>query len=117
MKNRKSSTLLAAVITGFLIMGCGKQTEDVATKDTTAAPAAAESIDRGETTGRIVKIADDKHSISVAHAAIGDWMSAMTMPFTITDTSMISGLAVGDSIRFTVIEETDGIRIGKIEKQ
>jgi Cu/Ag efflux protein CusF len=118
IKDRITLTLFAVMLGGLLFISCGKKSQEAAATDTTTTtPQESANIDHGETTGRIVKMSEDKRELTIAHADIGDWMSAMTMSFAVHDPAMVSGYAVGDSIRFTVIEEKDGLSIGKISKE
>jgi len=71
-----------------------------------AAPAAstdtANVAERYTVTGRIRSITPDRDFIMVRHDAIEGFMDAMTMPFAVQDTSVISGVAAGDSVQFEI---------------
>ncbi|WP_457652054.1 copper-binding protein [Rhodocaloribacter sp.] len=54
--------------------------------------------------------------VRVNHEAIPGLMDAMTMSFAVADTSLLHGLAEGDSIRFTLTVTGDDIEITGLEK-
>lgn len=54
-------------------------------------------------TGEIVKIDRVKNRLMVAHDDIPGFMDAMTMPFTVKDTTLFEGLSVGDTIAATLV--------------
>jgi len=43
-----------------------------------------------------------RNRVIIAHEKIPDYMKAMTMPFTVKDSSMLRGIEVGDSVRGVV---------------
>ncbi len=54
--------------------------------------------------------------VRVNHEEIPGLMGAMTMSFAVADTSLLRGLAEGDSIRFTLTVTGDDIEITGLEK-
>ncbi|MFC2085590.1 copper-binding protein [Bacteroidota bacterium] len=52
--------------------------------------------------GVVTHLTSDRDMIIVRHDEIDGYMGAMTMPFMVQDTSLISGVAPGDSIRFSM---------------
>lgn len=74
------------VLTLLILSGCGqKQTEtDLVTFDLK---------------GVVVSINYAKHRIIIDHEEIPDYMMAMTMPFKVKDTTLLSNVEPGDSIR------------------
>lgn len=57
--------------------------------------------------GTVTHLTTARDMMIVRHDKIAGYMGAMTMPFTVRDTNLVSGVSVGDSIRFT-IQVTDG---------
>ncbi len=55
-----------------------------------------------EATGRIDTIVPNRKHVVLAHGDIPGFMDAMTMPFRVADTSVVTGLQKGDSVSFTV---------------
>lgn len=53
--------------------------------------------------GEVVGIDMEKGRLMVAHEEIPNYMAAMTMPFKVKDTTLLSGLEVGDSIQATLV--------------
>lgn len=56
-----------------------------------------------EMKGKVVAVDRDQHNVTVAHEDIKDYMSAMTMPFTVRDEWVYEVLAPGDQISATLI--------------
>ena len=54
-------------------------------------------------TGEVVAIKLDRTEVTVRHDEVKGFMAAMTMPFPIKDPSMLSDLAVGDTIAATLV--------------
>jgi protein SCO1/2 len=52
--------------------------------------------------GVIVRIADDKHTVTIHHQDIPGYMMSMTMDFPVHDAHLLEGLAAGDKIDFTL---------------
>lgn len=63
------------------------------------------------TRGLVRDIAPDRHKAVIRHEAIPNYMPAMTMEFNVRDTNELSGIAVGDLVRFrlTATQETHWI--------
>lgn len=59
-----------------------------------------------EARGRIAGFNDVGRRVYVEHERIPGYMPAMTMPFTLADTSLLAGFETGDAVRFTL--ETGG---------
>jgi protein SCO1/2 len=58
--------------------------------------------------GVVREIAADLHSVTIQHAAIAGYMSAMTMEFPVKDTNELKGIAPSDEITFKlVVSATD----------
>ncbi len=55
-----------------------------------------------EASGRVVSIPPSKRNFIVRHGDIPGFMNAMTMAFSIRDTSMLQQIEPGDSIRFEI---------------
>lgn len=51
-------------------------------------------------TGVVRSITPSGDHLIVAHDEIAGYMHAMTMPFAVSDTASIEGIATGDSVRF-----------------
>jgi Cu/Ag efflux protein CusF len=50
--------------------------------------------------GVVRQIADDRRKVTIQHAAIADYMSAMIMEFTVKDTNELNGISPSDEITF-----------------
>jgi protein SCO1/2 len=53
--------------------------------------------------GKVVFVDKRGGTVSISHEAIPGYMEAMTMPFTLKDPRLLSGLADGDSIQATLV--------------
>ena len=53
--------------------------------------------------GLVMELGPARNRVVIAHEEIPHYMKAMTMPFTVRDTSMLQGIEVGDSVRGVVI--------------
>jgi protein SCO1 len=56
-----------------------------------------------ELKGKVLAVDRDQHTVTVAHEDIKDYMTAMTMPFTVRDEWVYEVLAPGDQITATLI--------------
>ena len=59
----------------------------------------------------------DGEHIRVDHEAIPGFMEAMTMSFAVEDTTLLQGIEVEDSIRFTLTVTGGDITVSSIQKQ
>jgi protein SCO1/2 len=64
--------------------------------------------------GEVVGIERSQGRLIVAHDEIPGFMKAMTMPFHVADTSMLHVLAVGDSLRATLVVDAAGPHLDSI---
>ncbi len=65
--------------------------------------------------GVVRSINPSKTSIVIRHQAIDSFMSAMTMPFPIDDTTVVDGVAQGDSIGFEISVRGSLVSVTNIE--
>lgn len=94
---------LAVTTAGFLfIAGCGKSDSDGPEAFDIAAMNDSDTTRYYETSGVVRAINDSGTSMVIRHDAIPDFMSAMTMPFHIGDSTIVDGVSPGDSISFTL---------------
>lgn len=63
---------------------------------------------RRSTRGAIRSFGPNRAFANIAHEDIPGYMQAMTMPFEFRDASLSAGLSVGDRVRFTFEEGSDG---------
>ena len=114
----KSRVIVVCV--ALLLGACSKQ--QPANRETPAptppsGPAAALQPNTYQGVG-VVKGLDPKApAIEIDHEEIVGLMPAMQMEFPVTDGALLSGLAVGDRIDFTVVEKTGIIKVTAIKKK
>jgi protein SCO1/2 len=68
-----------------------------------------------EGTGTVISVPPSKRNIIITHGDIPGFMGAMTMPFSVRDTSVLSGIAAEDSVRFDIEFSEESTVIIKIE--
>lgn len=61
-----------------------------------------------------MSVLPNRKYVVVEHEDIPGFMSAMKMPFALKDTSLATGIAAGDSVRFTVEVEGPNIQMTQI---
>ena len=66
--------------------------------------------------GKVLGIDAATKSIRIAHEAISNYMPAMTMPFFVKETSMLAGMAVGETVQFELSVTENDSWISHIEK-
>jgi protein SCO1/2 len=60
------------------------------------------SADHHQIRGLVMGLDPARNRVIIAHEEIPHYMKAMTMPFTVRDSSMLRGIEVGDSVRGVV---------------
>ena len=88
MKVAVLSSILAAVV----LTGCSRK------EPGQSKPAEVHSLK-----GQVVALDPKSSLITIAHERMPGFMEAMTMPFTVKDTTLLRGVEVGDSVRGVVI--------------
>ena len=72
-------------------------------------PQASAGAKQYELKGKVVSADRANHKVTIAHDKIGDYMEAMTMPFTVRESRELDGVDPGDSVEFRLrVTETDG---------
>jgi len=61
-----------------------------------------------------MELEPSRNRVVIAHEEIPHYMKAMTMPFTVRDSSMLRGIEVGDSVRGVVIVSKSGARLDSL---
>lgn len=69
-----------------------------------------------EVHGRIRSVDASNKAVRITHEEIPDYMPAMTMPFPVKNTTLLRGLAAGDSVQFELVVTDDDSWIARIEK-
>lgn len=81
-------------------------------------PVDSAMIDRYSAHGVVKSIDPEKRKLSIAHDDIPGFMKAMTMPFEVKDATMLTGIAVGDSVDFSFTDDGSGhLVIDKLVKK
>lgn len=66
--------------------------------------------------GQIRAVDPAQRMIRIAHEEIPGYMPAMTMPFTVKNADILTGLAVGEAVQFELVVTEDDAWISHIEK-
>lgn len=66
--------------------------------------------------GRVIKVDTDSGKVTIEHKPITHlYMESMRMIFRVKDPAMLTGLTLGDKIRFKVERDDEGLVITRIE--
>lgn len=111
---------------GFFLLlitaGCGNQPSapsNTASNRSAATPVPTASIPKDgdyPAKGVITKLNSELGSIEVDHENVEGLMPAMIMEFYVTDKALMSGLALGDKIEFTIQYKQHSEKISAIKK-
>jgi len=85
---------------------------DAASVDTTS----ESNIQTFEAAGSVTSVPPGNRNIIIKHGDIPGFMDPMTMPFQVKDSTVLSGIATGDSIHFFIRVENGQTRITEIQK-
>src|SRR5687767_10537093 len=88
MNNKKHFPLILIVVllAGAAFSACNRQ------------PSRSPNEKRYDLKGKVVVVEKDKHSVTIAHEDIKDYMPAMTMPFVVKDDWVFGVLVPGDQV-------------------
>ena len=90
----------ASLLSLVLLTGCESSPDEAPKVE--ASTIQPQNLETYNVSGRIRSITPDRDFMMVQHDSIEGFMDAMTMPFAVSDTSLILGVAEGDSIHFEV---------------
>lgn len=107
-------TTIILILLSSLCFGCGAK----ATKSTPppGAPAVVKDGDY-KGSGKVTKINNDLGSVEMDHGDIPGLMPAMRMEFYVSDKAMLSSVAVGDDVDFTILYKGGTETITKLTKK
>ncbi len=102
----------------LVIVSCSsRESEPRETLATTPDPQVADtSTNRYEAEGRVISILPNKKNFIVRHGDIPGFMSAMTMPFGVADSSLLSEISPQDSIHFVIEGRQNEMQVTGIKK-
>ncbi len=98
------------------LSACGQQAEE-SQEDTASTEEIAALVETHEAVGVLKAFLPDGEHIRVDHEEIPGFMEAMTMSFAVEDTTLLQGIQVEDSIRFTLSVTGDDIHVSSIQKR
>lgn len=102
-----SKRIIVALTLGIVCLGCGDRPAEHPMSNRETASRKMLGAETYNVTGRIMSVTPDRDFIMVRHDTIEGFMDAMTMPFHVVDTAIVSGVVAGDSVGF-VIEVAGG---------
>ena len=97
--------LASSLLLITLFAACAKQGQSQQGDTTQAAATAVKS---GIGNGIVRAIDSSAKTITLDHGNVGTIMDAMTMEYPVSSASMLNGIAVGDSVRFTLEDRGEG---------
>ncbi|NNE45847.1 MAG: copper-binding protein [Rhodothermales bacterium] len=100
------------LIIAGLTAGCTSDKDSSAASADSTSTATVE-VATFEGLGLVMSVLPNRKYVVVDHEDMPGFMSAMKMPFALRDTSVATGVAAGDSVRFTV--EVQGPNIHMIQ--
>ncbi|GIV61995.1 MAG: hypothetical protein KatS3mg044_0861 [Rhodothermaceae bacterium] len=115
------------MVIGLLMVGCSSN-QDVSTGSTEdpSMSLAASSASDAEShapehtnytaAGIVRNITPSRDFVILEHEEIPGFMSAMTMPFALRDTTVLRGIQRGDRVRFTLVVEGNTAYISALER-
>jgi len=69
------------------------------------------------TSGTVVRVSVERGKVTIEHGPIKNLeMMAMTMPFTVADSSLLEGLAAGDKIEFVAGKNGDELVVEALRR-
>ena len=98
------------------VSACARQAEE-SPEDTTSTEETAAPGETHEAVGVLKAFLPDGKHIRLDHEEIPGFMEAMMMSFAVEDTTLLQGIEVEDSIRFTLTVTGDDITVSSIQKQ
>ena len=111
--------LLPIVLSALLILGCANKPTNINVNASKPTPVPAPSvIKNGEYPGKgkITKINLELGSVEMDHEEIKGVMPPMRMEFYVTEKKMLDGVAIGDSVDFTLLYKDGTETINSIKK-
>jgi Cu/Ag efflux protein CusF len=78
---------------------------------------AANEVEHYEAEGMIVSLDPGKHLVTIDHGDITGLMSPMTMAFPVQPPALLTGMAPGDRVTFTLQRSPQGLAIVALTKQ
>ena len=108
-------SLIAVFAMLATLSACGRQVgetpEDTASREELPAP-----VETHEAVGVLKAFLPDGEHIRIDHEEIPGFMEAMTMSFAVEDTTLLQGIQVEDSIRFTLSVTGDDISVSALAR-
>ena len=112
--------VIAVCLALLTVAGCNKQAVNnpaATPSSTVSGPAAAVQTHTYQAVGVVKSLNPDRPGIEIAHEDIAGLMPAMQMEFSVTDGSLLDGLAVDDRIDFTIEDGVGDMRVIAIKKK
>lgn len=106
-----------AMILLLVCMAFGACASKPANSTVPGAPAAPIKDGDYKGSGTVTKINNEAGSIEMDHGDIPGLMPAMRMEFYVSDKAMLQGIAVGDSVDFTILHKGGTETITKLTKK
>jgi Cu/Ag efflux protein CusF len=103
------------MVVAFLLSACEPNADRAGRESEAAISTSDGAIKRHEIRGVVQTITPSKSYVNIAHEAIPDYMDAMSMFFEVRDSTVLEGIAVSDSVMFTLELEGNYATVVAIE--
>lgn len=100
--------VLSVLLIFVLMISCAKKQEPQKT-----AEAQAKTY---EAVGQVISIDTTNNTITIAHGDIPGLMSAMSMGYSVKDSTLLEGIQPQDSVQFELTEDQGELWVSKIHK-
>ena len=84
---------------------------------TQAMVSAAHQVEHFEAEGTVVSVDPGKHRLTINHGDIHGLMGPMTMAFPVASSALVTGIAAGDRVRFTLERSPQGLALMALTTQ
>jgi protein SCO1/2 len=113
-RHRTNTMIATCLVCVALSVACGPSQSAKQTDAKIATQAEETGVKRYPLTGRIVSVDKANQSLNVAGDAIPGFMGAMTMPYQVKDTGVLTKASAGDQIKAEIVVGNDGAYLENI---
>ena len=107
------------LVLGALVAGCGRDPEKAQTpvaSNQASGQSSSTNTRVFQVKGMVISLKPREKLVEIKHEAIPDYMPAMTMPFDVKDTNILTGLEPGERVEFRLITTDTDAWIDDVKK-
>lgn len=116
----KNKILFSLFATGIILSSCSSvPKQDNVSVINTSSDSVSESqnkINNYEGAGVVISITPNKKQVIIKHGTIPGFMEAMTMPFNVSDSSLLDDIHPKDSVKLFIEYDGTNVALKRIEK-